>query len=369
MVVYICSFTERGALCEERLFRCFPEITWVSKRYGVATDGCPPLKNQIPPPINDFLAEAFRKRLPVVFIGSTGIAVRLSADYVKDKFFDSPVIVMDTKQQFVIPLLSGHIGGANELACMFAERLNAIPVITTASDVEKKFAVDLFAKRNGFSILNRDAVKYVTAKILCDQTVRIWIHPEISFPADGIPSDVVVVSGETPPDDTDIVVFKDDEVCGEYDNLHTVVLFPKLYCIGIGCKRGKTFDELQSFLSKSLPESIIENMYAIVSIDIKKSEIGLMELAQYHHIPFLTYTADDLAAIPGNFSESQFVLEKTGVSNVCERSAVKCAFENQAETFMEEARTDIDGVLVYRKIAGDGMTVAVAKRKLKKLIW
>ena len=435
MIICSCSFSETGALCEEKLFPCYPEITWISKRYGYVTDGCQSLRIQTMPDIKDFIAEAFRKRLPILFIGATGIAVRLIAEHVKDKFIDSPVLVMDVKRKFVIPLLSGHVGGANELAVLIAERTDAVPVITTGTDVEGRFAIDVFAKRNGFSILNRDVVKHVAGDILGGHRLCIWVHPDVEFVKPPVTLEYVVETGDTVPDYADVVVLPDADLvrdtcdvrddgdgcggsgdvrdggdgcigsanirgasvnyggrnirgdggdgCGVSDsyingvkNLQKlknhliedpekspVVLVPKTYCVGIGCKHGKTFDEISAFLEENLSDEVRENMCAIASIDIKKHEIGLMELAQYHHIPFVTYTADELAAVPGEFSESEFVREKTGVSNVCERAAVKCAGEENTDCAGE------GGVLICKKIAKDGMTVAVAKRKPKIVTW
>ena len=357
MIVCSCSFSELGALCEEKLFPRCPEITWISQRHGYVINGCMSMTIQIMPDIKDFIAEAFRKRLPVLFIGATGIAVRLLAEHVKDKFLDSPVLVMDVERRFVIPLLSGHVGGANELAVLLAERMGAVPVITTASDVQNKFAIDVFAKRNGFSILNRDAAKRVAVKILCDETARVWVHPSVVCPSDGIPPELSLSQATIPPESADIIILSDETAtCSEaaYGE-RCVVLVPKLYCVGIGCKQGKSFDELSAFLEENLSADVRENMCAIASIDLKAREIGLMELAQYHHIPFVTYTASELAAVQGDFSESDFVREQTGVSNVCERAAVKCADEG--------------GVLVCKKIAKDGMTLAVAKRKPKIVTW
>ena len=406
MIICSCSFSGIGALCEERLFSWYPEITWISQRYGYVTDGCQSLCIQKMPDMKEFIAEAFRRRLPILFIGATGIAVRLVAEHVKDKFIDSPVLVMDVKRKFVIPLLSGHVGGANELAVLIAERTGAVPVITTGSDVWGRLSVDVFAKRNGFSILNREAVKHVAENILCGNSVCMWIHPDVKFVKPPVSLDLEVVTGDTVPDNVDVVVLSDaDGVCerddvgddnslGDADsgvcesddasvkNLQNLknrlvdepekaplILVPKTYCVGIGCKYGKTFDELSVFLEENLSSEVRENMFAIASIDLKKDEIGLMELAQYHHIPFVTYTAEELAAVPGEFSESEFVREKTGVSNVCERAAVKCATSAKKGKSAGKGGVLDGGVLICKKIAKDGITVAVAKRKLKIVTW
>ena len=366
MIAYVCSFTEVGSALEKRLRAELPEIFWVSRKVAassatsVSAAVCAPpdLVSAAEPTFSarDFAEKAFKKHLPLVFIGATGIAVRISADFIKDKFFDSPVIVIDERGEFVIPLVSGHMGGANDLARMIAGRLGAVPVITTASDVENKFAVDVFARRNGFSIVNREAVKHVTGKLLRGEKACVWVHPSVACPLDCTPAELSLTQAATPPENADIIVLPDEfSACCAARGEHCVVLVPKLYCVGMGCKKGKSFEELFAFLESSVSDEIRRGIYAIASIDLKKDEIGLMELAQYLHVPFVTYTAAELAAVPGDFSESDFVREQTGVSNVCERAAVLCAGE--------------DGVLVCKKIAKDGMTVAVAKRKPRIITW
>lgn len=116
----------------------------------------------------------------LVFVGACGIAVRAIAPWITDKLHDSPVLVMDEQGQYVIPLLSGHVGGANELAVRLAGELGAVPVITTATDLHGSFAVDLFAKRNDLWIHNREGLpecrqKYWQArKLPCPYRQGIW---------------------------------------------------------------------------------------------------------------------------------------------------------------------------------------------------
>lgn len=100
-------------------------------------------------PLTEWTGEQMKKRRSLLFIGACGIAVRAIAPFLTDKLNDVPVLVMDEQGCFVIPVLSGHVGGANELAVSLAERMGSTPVITTATDLNHCFAVDLFARRNG----------------------------------------------------------------------------------------------------------------------------------------------------------------------------------------------------------------------------
>ena len=236
------------------------------------------------------------------------------APFVSDKLSDSPVVSLDEAGTFVIPLLSGHMGGANELAEQIAEQIGAIPVITTATDVNQTFAVDVFAKKCGLSIYNRDGIAKVSTKVL-----------------EGKMADIVISS--------------------QYTELEQGILGlqPKEYVIGIGCRKGKRFEELDQFIRKWLAHAKVEKklIRAMASIDLKKEEEGLLRWCAANRIPFQTYPAETLRQVKGDFSESSFVKEKTGVDNVCERAAMKAAGES--------------GIFVLRKVAENGMTIAIVK--------
>ena len=113
----------------------------------------------------------------LVFIGACGIAVRAISPFIESKLTDSPAVVIDESGKFAVPLLSGHIGGANALAKKLADSLGAQPVITTATDINGAFAVDMFAESNGLYIENKDGIAKVTSKILSGQTVKMYIEP------------------------------------------------------------------------------------------------------------------------------------------------------------------------------------------------
>ena len=117
-------------------------------------------------PIAFVCGDAFADKEALVFVGAAGIAVRAIAPYVRDKLTDPPVIVTDENGNFVIPILSGHVGGANSLALEVAEVLEAQPVITTATDVSGAFSVDLFARENDLRIANREGIAKVSSSAL-----------------------------------------------------------------------------------------------------------------------------------------------------------------------------------------------------------
>lgn len=193
------------------------------------------------------------------------------------------------------------------------------------------------------------------------------ISKEIDLGDEIIPESIILI------DDSDAVKTCDVEIVSPENgrlffrdlnrNTQTLYLVPKTYCLGIGCKKGKRFEELNAFLYKKLEREAIENIAAISSIDLKKNAEGLMTLAQYYHVDFKTYSAVQLEGVElteGEFSQSDFVKEITGVSNVCERAALLCA---------EEMGKKDGAGLELRKTAGEGITLALATRSPKIITW
>lgn len=276
--------------------------------------------------INDFAKKCFGEGIPLIVVGATGIAVRMIAPFVEDKLQDIPVLVIDELGTFVISLLSGHAGGANELCGAIASSINAFPVITTATDINDRFAVDVFAVENGLTITNKDGIKKVSRKVLSDKPLTISVK---DYP---------------PKEQVDILITDDVD---EYRDKANLVLKPKKYVLGIGVRRGKSFDELYSFVLDVLGQNDIDpqDIYAIASIDKKKDEEAINILAGKLKVPFVTFEADTLMKLKGNFTSSEFVMNTVGADNVCERSAYLAAN---------------CGKLLIRKTTRDGMSLAVA---------
>lgn len=283
-------------------------------------------------PLASECGEAFANSEALVFIGAAGIAVRAIAPFVRDKLKDPPVIVMDENGEYVIPVLSGHVGGANSLAAEIAGLTGAHPVITTATDVSSAFSVDLFAKENGLRISNREGIARVSSSALEGKPVTICIK-------------------DYPPAEAVDVLITDDVQAKGLEDSAKIVLCPKRYAIGMGCRRGKSYEELRAFAEEVLRANDIDVDEAgcIATIDVKKDEEGLKRLSQAWRMPMITFEAGLLSKAEGEFGHSDTVLEKVGVDNVCERAAVLAA--------------GAESRIIIKKTARDGMTIAVAERK------
>ena len=306
-------------------------------------------------PLTEWTGEQMKKRRSLLFIGACGIAVRAIAPFLTDKLNDVPVLVMDEQGRFVIPVLAGHVGGANELAVSLAERMGSTPVITTATDLNHCFAVDLFARRNALHIVNKDGIAKVSSRILAGEEVTMAVEEghfreeEAGIPGEkrlleeiNVPEGIRLVSTESL---ADVLVAP-----ASYGQGRLLTLRPKEYVIGIGCKRGKAAEQIDHFVHRVLKESGIsmEQVAAFASIDRKKDEEGILWMSSHYGIPFVTYSAEELQQVEGTVHASEFVKSQVGVDNVCERAALRFSGP--------------DGILITGKQAEDGITAAIVKR-------
>ena len=269
----------------------------------------------------------------LVYVGAAGIAVRAIAPHLKSKTTDPAVLVVDECARYAIPILSGHLGGANDLARAIGRVCGALPVLTTATDVNGVFAADEWAKRQNCLVLNPERIKTVSAKLLAGGTVTV----QSSWPIAGQPPRNVC---QTEDRGADVLL---DIHPGTGEKLHLV---PRIAVLGVGCKKNVSFQMLETALATFLDRTGVceQAISAVASIDLKKNEPGLLDLCAAHGWPLKTYPAEQLRAVEGQFTPSAFVQGVTGVDNVCERSAVLAS----------------GGTLCQGKTAGDGITMALA---------
>lgn len=282
----------------------------------------------------------FRETDILIFIGACGIAVRAIAPFLKHKMEDPGVLVMDECGTYVISLLSGHVGGANEFARKVGEMTGAEPVITTATDRNGLFAVDDWAVKNNLRIRDAASVKEISSRILAGEKVGF----RSDFP----------VKGKLPRALTAEAAEAGIAVCYDCDTPYfpvTCRLVPLDLVVGMGCRRGKSFSRLEGFLRRVFRERGLETerIGLLSSIDVKGEEEGLQMLAEALHVRLQTFSAQELSEAVGDFTGSAFVEKQTGVDNVCERSA---------------SLGSRGGRILVPKQTFDGMTLAVCQREV-----
>jgi cobalt-precorrin 5A hydrolase len=285
-------------------------------------------------PSKPFYGPIFSSVDAMVFVGSTGIAVREIAPHVRDKATDPAVVSIDELGRFCVPLLSGHIGGANDLALELANALDATPVITTATDINKRFSVDAWAARNGYEIASLSRAKAVSAAIL-EQDIPLQCDYPImtKLPRGVIPGDSGAVGIR-------ISVYRDEPF------ERTLRLIPKVLHLGIGCRKGTDISVIREAVDTVLKENNIDHraVKCVASIDLKAEEAGLLVFCQEQKLPVIFFSAEELKTVSGDFTPSAFVQSITGVDNVCERAALIGAEK-----------------LIVKKTARNGVTVALAE--------
>ena len=268
--------------------------------------------------LNAWSAKHFRQDDALIYVGACGIATRAIAPYINHKTVDPAVIVVDELGKNVIPLLSGHIGGANKLSEVIADRLGANASITTATDINGVWAVDTLATSKGMTIKNPEYIKTVSSKLLSGKSINIES------------CDVLITYNKVDAD--------------------KLVLIPKVLSIGIGCKKETALEDIQVLWKEICSQYNLDTkaIKQISSIDIKSDEKGLIEFANSLGVKFKTYSADELNSLEGSYSQSEFVKSIAGVDCVCERSAVM------------GAQSHDDSCLIVRKTSRNGVTIAVA---------
>lgn len=355
MILYMTWFSEGGSQIAERIAKLPLSIFYgypQGRYHGRLAEQELQVRERGERPLSVFLEEAFAQGFPVIFVGALGIAMRAIAPFIRHKTVDSPVLVLDEAGQFVIPVLAGHLGGANELAEQIAGALHAVAVVTTATDVKGKFAVDVFARRNGLRVCNPEAIRQVSAKLLQGKSITMAVDAAC-MPSEEIaelepPRDVQLVSWEKIAEKQAVDVRITKNPIPEPSEM--LLLSPKMLVLGMGCRKNKSYMEIKQIVDLLINSGKLDEkeIFALASVDRKEKEAGLQELAQHLRIPYVVFSAEQLKKVPGDFAASTFVSQTVGVDNVCERAAVAAAD---------------GGVLQLHKQAKDGVTIAVAKRK------
>lgn len=284
--------------------------------------------------IGAFVGPLMKTEDALVFVGACGIAVRAVAPHVCSKTEDPAVVCVDERGRFAVSLLSGHIGGGNRLTNAVAAGIGAVPVITTATDVNGRFAVDAWAAEQGFALGSMAAAKDVAAAIL-ERDVPICA---------GAPIRGMLPAGFFLGREGEIGICV--SVRTERPFAETLAVIPRVLTLGLGCRRGTAREAIEAAVRAVLKENGLDPraVQGAASIDLKADEPGLLAFCEQRGLPVSFYTPEALAAVPGEFTPSAFVQGVTGVDNVCERSAAAGG-----------------GTLIVKKTARQGVTVAVAE--------
>jgi cobalt-precorrin 5A hydrolase/precorrin-3B C17-methyltransferase len=277
--------------------------------------------------------EIFNRHRYLVLIMAVGIAVRLVAPELRDKRKDPGVVVVDDSGSFSVSLLSGHIGGANQLARKIASLLGAQPIITTASEVSQTIAVDLIEKEFGWELEDNRSVTAVSAALVNGEPVGIYQDAgERNWwsKTKPLPDNVRIfntIEALTSSGYKAGLIITDRILENKHRTLlprHTVIYHPKSLVAGIGCNRGTSCSEIEEAISRVFSEHSLSNksIRNIATITLKKNETGLLEFARKYSLPVQYF--DEEALRKANFpsSPSAVALRHVGTPAVCEAAAL-----------------------------------------------
>ena len=345
------AFTERGARLLERLLSRFQEEG--EETEGTVSPSCAEAAGGLSirrETLKEWTKRQFQQADGLIFVGAAGIAVRACAPFVQDKTKDPAVIVIDETGQYAVSLLSGHLGGANELALRAASIIGAEPVITTATDRNGLFAPDVFAKANGLEIEDMGLAREAAAALLRGERLGFFSD----FPVEGtIPEQLAFGKAcrlnlwITRAGNVEKTPRESEEKKTERPSRY-LRLLARDAVLGIGCKRGTRRETIEAAAESVLAFQglSMRDVKQIATIDLKQDETGLLEFASAHGTKICFYSPEELLKAPGDFSDSAFVKKTTGVGNVCDMAAVLAAGENAS--------------LIGKKQTGHGVTAALA---------
>lgn len=302
--------------------------------------------------LQEIVPALWREVSVLVFVMASGIVVRQIASLLAGKDRDPAVLVLDEAGKFVIPLLSGHLGGANAWAGQIARQIGAIPVITTATDVRGMVAPDEYARRWGWKVEPVSHLPEVNSLLLRQNYLNVWTRQPLASGHPWLKDSHYRFLGEGEKERANVLVdaFPQPDI-----GKASLYLIPPVLSVGVGCRRGVEKEIILERIQEAIgllgasPHAIS----GLCSIDLKADEAGLIEAAKYLKVPFRTFAAAELQAVnlENQLEPSNFVSEKIGVDGVCEAASLLGTRK---------------GRLILPKTKGRGVTVAIS---IESFMW
>lgn len=280
------------------------------------------------------LRDNFHRYDAHIFIMATGIVIRKIADLLKGKDIDPAVVVVDENLNFVISLLSGHLGGANELALKLSEKFQMTPIITTSSDITGKIALDTLSERLNCQMESLEKAKKLTSLLVDGQIVELMIPDNLQIireEKNGLekksPRGVVIASNR--------------------EEIEIMRIYPKNLILGIGCRRGTAKEQIVSAILEAMEKNnlSLKSIKSFATVDLKADELGLLEAVAELDKPLKIISRDEIREIEDMFGGSDFVKSSIGVRAVSE----PCAF----------LASEKIGTFIEQKYIKDGVTVSI----------
>jgi precorrin-4 C11-methyltransferase len=344
----IIASTDSGVALGNRIRTEFPKSLLVSTRLHEQAGYIESIAT--------FLQANFNTFDTLIFIGALGICVRSIAPYLQDKKEDPAVINMDDKGMFVQSVVSGHVGGANDITRKLAAAIGAQAVITTSSDLQDIWALDTLAGQFGWKVAASQDMNSIISLFVNNQPTALLLDIKdkgTAYLQKTLPA-FVEVCYDLPADLSKYALL----IAVTYKKYPAVIpvlhFHPPVLNIGMGCSRDIEADLLEASVYQQITQQqlAIGSVRAIGSIDVKHDETAFIALAEKLQVPFITYTADELNT-QQVANPSEVVMSKLGVHSVSEASAM--LMSGNRELLLEKQKITVS--------SGKKHTIAIAVNK------
>lgn len=285
--------------------------------------------------------DIFDKYDCIIGIMASGIMIRSIAPHLNSKLSDPAVLLVDDNANFVVSLLSGHFGGANDLTIKIANILESTPVITTSTDVNNKIGIDSIAKRFYCTLINPKNIKYVNKALVDNKKVDLYLPSKYDY----ILNDNMKNSYNINLDD------KLKNIVANVENKE-VILKPKQMVMGIGARKDISVDKVENAINQacSILEIPTSRIDLFATADVKANEKGILDNVNKLNKILKIISMDEIRSYQNDeCSKSDFVMKQFGVKGVCEPTAL--------------IANNINSCLIFKKTAYDGVTIAVSIEK------
>ncbi|MEA5113101.1 MAG: cobalt-precorrin 5A hydrolase [Geobacteraceae bacterium] len=349
MNIAIIAITGNGARLGCQLRDALPDaVLHLPPKWA---DACMGPFTPFPGCLRELVVQLWRKADGLVFIMATGIVVRLIAPLLEGKDRDPAVVVMDDSAKFAVSLLSGHLGGANDLAGRCAAITGAMPVITTATDANGLPSFDMLAKEQGWAIDDLSRVKTLNALLLekgriavVDPTGQVEQHfcgrGNLTFHPDFTTALRSGASG--------FLFVTDRSLPPQLQHPALLVLRPQNLVLGMGCNSGTSVEEIEEVVLCNLKRQFlsIRSVNCVATAAVKRDEPGLVEFAQKYSLPVVCFESNELNTVPSPSPPSRHAMEAIGATGVAEPAALLASG---------------GGRLLLKKVKSGNVTLAIAE--------
>lgn len=356
MKIAIIAITRNGSVIGKKLLSSLncAELH-VSARYACESDHT--VRSFEPTALKEVLNSLWNRVDGFIFIMSTGIVVRLVAPLLRSKSSDPAITVMDDQGRFSISLLSGHLGGANELTERCAAITGSSAVITTATDAAGLPSFDMLAKEMGWGIDNICHVKNLNTLLLDNRQIAVVDHSGHTrkyFQGRGNLSFHDSIGHATESMAEGYLFVTSRQLAPEEVPANALILRPRNLVLGIGCNRGTSMEEIELFVTLQMHQLQLcpECIQSIATAEAKSDEDGLIAYAKKVGIPLKLFSSTELNRVVVTTPPSRHALDAIGATGVAEPAAILASG---------------GGRLLLNKVKTKNLTLAVAELKSQEV--